>query len=448
MKPLLILTLAALVAASCSTSSKTARVETDDIYVSKTTPTGKPAQTQQPGASGNYSEENRSDAPDAESRSSQPDYSYSEQYSDEQGNTYITNNYYYGNNYDFYDSYSSRLSRWYDPYCGFSYFSPYYLGWSWGYPVYYTPGFSFSIHFGWGYGWYYPWYNPWYYPPAWYSWYSPWYYDPWYSPWGWNPYWAYGYPYYGSYWHGYWHGYYHGYNDALGWGSGRYYYGPRGSSSSNVPGSSGGGRQFRTGNDNTVMASAVSVVNRPVQRPATINRSHSVQNVIPALQGKPSRPVETPSHAKPAHPDQPVSKPYRPEVKPVPEGIHSPNRPSSEPVRPQKPSQPKNPSMDKEQPGLTEPQMRPRNQQPVPPKGMGQRMPEQAAPGSSDKYFEGSGGNKKVGFERMRSSRPDSGSGQRLEWESSGNRNVENSRSQGGSSSGSRPSGSSNRPPR
>ncbi|MCS6991844.1 MAG: hypothetical protein NZL95_08280 [Chitinophagales bacterium] len=454
MKPLLSLLAVALIAASCSTSQKSARVASDDVYISKSTPSGTPAQTQQPGAKGDYPDNSSKPSNESENRSAQPDYSYSEHYTDEQGNTYITNNYYYGDNYDFYDSYTARLSRWYDPYCGFSYFSPFYTGWYWGFPVYYTPGFYVSIGWGWYRPWYDPWYFSWYYPPVWYN---PWFYDPWYSPWGWYPYWAYGYPYYGSYWSGYWHGYYHGWNDALGWGSGRYYYGPRGSSSDNVPGSSGIGRQYRLGGDNTVTASAVTPINRTIQRPTPV-RTRSVEHVVPAIQGKPIRDLSTPDRGVPYRGNDDIRLPDRkgPDMVPnKPQGDDkfpvSPSRPRPEGGKvPDGKSGPQKPGFDRPVPQGAEPQGRPRSNNALPPKGMGQLF----EPWQLDKQLSTPSEKKRGGMDREESgTRVKQQEGFRF----SSDRETSNTRHEGrvsegnrssSSSSAGRPSGNSSRPPR
>jgi hypothetical protein len=142
----------------------------------------------------------------------EPVYSESETIQTPEGTTYITNNY-YGDGFsdDYYDySYAARISRFYDPYIGFSYYSPCYTGfyydpWYWN-NWYYSPSIYFGINWGWGsfgYGYGYP-----YYP--YYSYYGYPYNNSWY---GYND----------GYWNGYWDGYYgseyYGYNG--------YYYGHR-----------------------------------------------------------------------------------------------------------------------------------------------------------------------------------------------------------------------------
>jgi hypothetical protein len=141
----------------------------------------------------------------------EPVYSESETIENPDGTTYITNNYYgaggYGDYYDY--SYSARINRFYNPYMGFGYYSPCYVGFyydPWYYPTWYGPSMYFGLSWGWGWGsmgWGYPyWGYPWY-----------------------------GYGYYGSYWQGYNHGYWDGYYAGQYWNDGynSYYYGPRNS---------------------------------------------------------------------------------------------------------------------------------------------------------------------------------------------------------------------------
>ncbi len=163
----------------------------------------------------------------------------SESYSDGQGNTYITNNY-YGDNFG--NDYTTRMRRFYQPCMGFGYFSPMYTG------MFYDPwmmggwGGGFGVGIGWG--------SPWMMGPSW-----GWGWDPWFSPWrpwygghwGWNrpwgsPWggWGYGSGYWAGYNHGYWNGYYDGMYGGMaggglyGGGFGNYgrntIYGPRQSS--------------------------------------------------------------------------------------------------------------------------------------------------------------------------------------------------------------------------
>ena len=174
----------------------------------------------------------------------------SEKYYDEDGNTYVVNNYYYEDDWDDY-SYSMYVNRFYTPYYGFSYYSPCYDPWfwrpGWGWNVGYNSwtgwnvgwGYSWGWCSGWGWGYGNPWYNPYYSP-----WYSPYAYYGWgYSPW-YNPYhYGWGNAYYNGYNNGYWNGYANGYYDGYynGYGNG-YYYGPREATASNT-----GDRDYTSG---------------------------------------------------------------------------------------------------------------------------------------------------------------------------------------------------------
>ena len=107
---------------------------------------------------------------------------YSETYTDDNGNTYITNNY-YGDYYDY--SYSSRIRRFYYPELGFGYYDPWYTNmywytydpWYFGISVYLTyPFWRPGISFYWGYypfnyytGWYHPYHYGWGYPGYWHG---------------------------------------------------------------------------------------------------------------------------------------------------------------------------------------------------------------------------------------------------------------------------------------
>jgi len=176
-----------------------------------------------------------------------------EQYSDGNGNTYITNNYY--NDDDYYDyAYTARIRRFYHPY-GWNYYDPFYtnLYWydynpySWGVSLYCTynwwnprPTFGWGWGGGWGIGWGggIGWGNPWMGN-------SPYWGNPWGGGWG---------GYQAGYWHGYNQGYWNGYYAGLYNGTFNpyyfnsldnhsYYYGPRGGRTGiagNTPGVRGG----------------------------------------------------------------------------------------------------------------------------------------------------------------------------------------------------------------
>lgn len=257
---------------SCSTGNKMqSSVPGDDLYMASTPSYVQSAAT-----------ENRAEAETSATQNQynqehvSPDNSTSEKYTDENGTTYVTNNYY--------DSYSSQLDRWYNPVFGFSYFSPYYTGMSLSMPFYYSPGFSFSLSFGFGFGYpwyggYYPGYNPYYAYNPWYNWYNPWYY----------PY--YGCGYYGSGYYGnnYCGGGYYGggyYGDGGYYGSGNNYYGPHGSASSNTSGD--GVRTFKMADDNSGSAHG-TVVNVADPLPTSGNpavKSASAPAINHSISGK------------------------------------------------------------------------------------------------------------------------------------------------------------------
>jgi hypothetical protein len=209
-------------------SDKQSEITVDDNAPSEVIYEEPPYSTPDGGQFDGYGTSDASVNTDSEIINPQARKGISDTYSDEYGNTYITNNYYGDyNEFDNY-SYSTRL-----PAPGFGYYDCFYdpfwnYGWGWnnwcGYRWYYQPGFSISI--GWGAPWY-GW-NNWYYP---------------YYGWGWNNWYGGGYyNYYGwgnPYWQGYNHGYWNGYNDGYynndwnhGW-TGNYgnsngtYYGPR-----------------------------------------------------------------------------------------------------------------------------------------------------------------------------------------------------------------------------
>ena len=187
--------------------------------------------------------------------SDQPAYTDNQTYTDENGNNYVTNNYYYGNDFvydDYYDyAYSSRIRRFHNSYYNYGYYDDYYTNYYW---YDYNPwNFGTSIYFGysWWPSYYYGWggnYNCWNN----YSWYPyhgyPSYYNyPYYGYWG-----GYGWGYNNGYWDGYTNGYWDGYNDGYWAGNyggnyyynsyddNSYYYGPRNDigTSSNIGGNS------------------------------------------------------------------------------------------------------------------------------------------------------------------------------------------------------------------
>lgn len=137
------------------------------------------------------------------------DQSYSESYTDQNGN--VTNNYYYGDYYEDNDyAYASRIRRFHNYNNGWGYYDPYYTNmyyynydpYYWGTSIYvgYWPSYNWYWSSGWGWGWNYGWGSPYYYRPA------------CYGGWGWNYGWG------GSYWSGYNNGYWNGYYDVMAYG--------------------------------------------------------------------------------------------------------------------------------------------------------------------------------------------------------------------------------------
>lgn len=261
MKTYLIPTVLALIILAGCSSTKEAS-DYDDVYYSarkeKKQKKAEEMQTSDP----DYYVQNESntaeykmeeyDAGDYVAYEDDPVYSETQTIENPDGTTYITNNYYgaggYGDYYDY--SYSARINRFYNPYVGFNYYSPCYVGFyydPWYNPYWYRPSLYFGFNWGWGgYGWGYPYYG---YPYPYYS--------------------------YNSYWHGYNHGYWDGYYAGgyyPDYGNSSYYYGPRGSrgSSNSATAYSGSGSSYAQGSTPTY-----SDRNRPllssgvVSRPAT-----------------------------------------------------------------------------------------------------------------------------------------------------------------------------------
>ncbi|MDD5571555.1 MAG: hypothetical protein PHD97_10455, partial [Bacteroidales bacterium] len=196
---------------ACNTTRNTATY--DDVYYNpKTDKTTKAPVYSQP--SSNTSSDSKDagynsnqgqtlKAEDSIPSSANSDYNNSRQsttesYSDENGNTYVTNNYYD----DYYDySYAARMRRFYEPSYGYSYYDDYYTNMYW---YSYNPmdwGVSIYLGYHWVSPFFYMGYSPWWHYSSWYMW------DPWYSP-----YYSY-YPWYHHGWgygNGYWDGYYDG----------------------------------------------------------------------------------------------------------------------------------------------------------------------------------------------------------------------------------------------
>ena len=178
----------------------------------------------------------------------------SEKYYDEDGDSYVVNNYYYDDNQWDDVSYVNSINRFYTPYYGFGFYSPCYNPWMWNSGWGWNVGWNswggcnagwgwnagWGNPWGWGGGWGYPGYG-WGYPG--YAWGNPWGWGGgWGNPWGWNS-WNNGY--WNGYNNGYWNGYANGFYDGYyGGGAGNgYYYGPRSATASNTS----GGRDYTPG---------------------------------------------------------------------------------------------------------------------------------------------------------------------------------------------------------
>ncbi len=202
----------ALFLAGCSSAYQTAGVH-DDIYYSRNNAEIAAEDAHQASAAvvqvnpaneskpaGNYQEPYEQDY-------QQEEYAYydepveTETYYDDEGNTYVTQNFYMDSYYDY--SYSSRIRRFHRDWASFGYYDPYFTNMYW---YNYNPHYyGTSIYMG---------YNSLFFPSFYYSW--------GYRPWGWTHYgygWGYGNP-WGNYWGGHTYGYMGGYHD--GYWSGYY----------------------------------------------------------------------------------------------------------------------------------------------------------------------------------------------------------------------------------
>jgi hypothetical protein len=226
-----------LLTVSCSSVKQTGSSSQDDVYYSSkdskqsqtnqqqfpqqsTTSNSENSVNNQEVSSNNYQQDNPNEY---SSTKSNPEYSNSAEIHDASGNTYITNNYYTDDYYDY--AYSAKLKRFYSPAYGYGYYDPYYTNLYW---YDYNP-FSWGVSIYLGYHWWAPSYfynDPFCYGGCYYPFYSP-YYN------------GYSMGYYNGYNQGYWDGYYHGsygYNNPYYYNSydpTSHYYGPRGSISSN-----------------------------------------------------------------------------------------------------------------------------------------------------------------------------------------------------------------------
>jgi hypothetical protein len=234
-----------IIAGSCSSTYHSGSTNTDDVYYS---PNNKNQNQQQPSVSRGSSASDYSTNPtqqdnsgtNQQSNSGTSQNQNSDYYGDKPADSHANSNNNY-NNDDYYDyTYSSRLRRFYAPVNGYSYYDPYYTNLYW---YDYNP-YSWGVSIYLGYSWWAP---PYYYS-------SPFcyggYYNPWYSPcyggYGYYPVYAY-YPVYDYYAspYGYCNPYYYNSYDPT-----SYYYGPRGTTSSNI--------RSNTGTRNSTFASRES----------------------------------------------------------------------------------------------------------------------------------------------------------------------------------------------
>ncbi|MCB0397260.1 MAG: hypothetical protein KDD36_11430 [Flavobacteriales bacterium] len=341
-----------LALASCS-ATRYARVpDDDDVYYSSSdvpdnaSPTERVYDTPQQPAESPAAKDEYARTPDEPSKG-EAVRSDTETYSDEKGNTYVTNNYYGDyNDYDaddYYDyAYAARIRR-FHRHSRWHYYDPYYTNTYW-YDR--SPG-NWGVSIYCGYRWWRPYSHttvyvsygdPWYYSPGYYSWYG---YSPYYNPYRWSYYNGYN----NGYWNGYWNGYHDGYNghgtnpNPYYYNSRDYtshYYGPR-----QTPGSNGSevrptnlGQMYekltrqdqpspsdhigRPANDNGGVSNKFTDKNGnvPDRNPTNIRDTKNVDNQPTATPG-----VQTPGN-KPRDPR--ISKPQ----------TEAPNKPGGETTKP------------------------------------------------------------------------------------------------------------------
>ncbi|PCH94452.1 MAG: hypothetical protein COB85_05620 [Bacteroidetes bacterium] len=227
---------------ACSSSYKSTNSgSNDDIYFSTKDQTNYDDVTQSTDESGTSFGEYKTVYDDAPSgaqhnrESQEPEYVNTESYTDESGDTYITNNYYEDSNSDYvyddyYDyAYASRLRRFYQPTYSYGYYDTYYTNsyhysydpYDYGVSIYLGyPWWGYNNHTGWNHHGNYWGYNQ-HHQHGWVN-----YYNQHHSYGGhYDPY-AYGYGYgYGSGYGYYGYGSGHGYGDSYGKGYGYYGYG-------------------------------------------------------------------------------------------------------------------------------------------------------------------------------------------------------------------------------
>ena len=120
----IILTFTALFAAASCSPTRNVSSTPDDVYYSERDQQHEPQPAAASAPPADYSRDYSNYNPDNNTNNSQTPSS-TEQYTDDKGNTYVTNNYY--NDDDYYDyEYSARLRRYYTPAVGYGYYDPFY----------------------------------------------------------------------------------------------------------------------------------------------------------------------------------------------------------------------------------------------------------------------------------------------------------------------------------
>ena len=184
--------------ASCTSSQQASNAYSDDVYYSsKANKPAETVQTQQQVQQPQQDVSDQSVSNQGSSTSAENRFDYNDAGTTTQdGNTYVTNNYYSDD--DYYDyAYSSRIRRFYRPMWNYGYYDSYYTNSYW---YDYNP-YDYGVSIYCGYNWWAP--SSWWAPSfTYFSWgYTP--YNYWWS----SPYSYYG---YGPYHHG-WNNYSYGY---------------------------------------------------------------------------------------------------------------------------------------------------------------------------------------------------------------------------------------------
>ncbi|MCF8258240.1 MAG: hypothetical protein K9J06_11835 [Flavobacteriales bacterium] len=349
-----------------------------------------------------YSTYDQDDYYQPQNPSSTQNPSTSEQYVDENGDTYITNNYYGDDDYDY--MYASRINRFHRPIYGYGYYDPFYTNMYW---YTYDPYFyGTSIYAAWGWGGFYsPFYRPWGYSMwgmsyGWNSWGAGWGYSPYCyggHGMGWN---NYGMGYNNGYNHGYWNGYY----DGLASGGGYYntydqnsgiYYGHRGGAA----GTDGSGIRSNSLGDRYNRAAAEGIVShanrnnilqtadaRPVVGRTAVDGRTFDRNTMQRDPGNGTRQIGTQPVRTPSGTTAPVRTPAtegRDAIRPNRDNIANPQRVPQPTQRdpqavPQRNPQQSNPQVAPQRNPQSVPQRTPQATPQRTPQSYGNRVPQDA----------------------------------------------------------------------